>query len=998
MDLIGNEPYNTNIAYNPNTRFYTLDVNDIATSLKTSVKSGLSEGVIMERATKYGRNVIEVGGKRSALMILAGHVLNVVTFVLIAVVIITAVFAQWVKVGFVSIIIVFNSGLGFYQEWSSEKTLEALKDMTKGTAHVLRDGKAQIISIDDVVLGDVVLLEQGAVVPCDIRLAHVTNLEIDEALLTGEALPVRKVITTISDPNNNCSLGDRKNSAYRQTTVSNGKGYGIAVAVGMSTELGKMTEKLSDNSEVGRTALQQAIDKMMYILTALALVSVIIVFAVNRFDGSRTTILYSAAVVIAILPESLVAVITIAMTIGVRRMAEKKCIVRKLSALERLGKVTDICSDKTGTLTENKMVCKKMLLGTDLDLEIFTAPTSIHATFRGEDTTVVDVKKEATAGTMREFFEAATLCGSTELHLDDTKEAFVPNGNPTEVAIQALGWKAGTPRQEVMRRGWVFEREFPFDSSIKRMATAYDKGSITILFVKGAPERVLELCNTKRQAKTGEVEPLTDNDREVIMERLQQYCKLGLRCILFASRTEGVRELLSVAEPSRKDLEDKLTYLGAVGIYDPPRPESAPSVAFCRQAHITVRMLTGDHQDTATAIAKQIGILQGEPEPWMVMTGPQIDKMSPEEIDKLTPDLPLVIGRCSPDAKVRIVESLKRRGKIAAMTGDGFNDSMSIKASDVGCAMGSGTDVTKGVADLIITDDNFHTIVAAITEGRRIVSTLSKVIIHLLGCNMAEMTLHLVGLAVMYPHNSIPLGILSPLGILWVNVFTGSPPSTGISTDLIDPRLLRLPPGRIDIFSKELVIDILVYGVLLGGLSLGAFIVVAFGFDKISPLAKDCLDYNSPNCSTVYRARATCIATITLLLQVHAYNVRRPRSSLFKTSLIDNKWLVGTVAFGVLSLFPMIYAEPVAKYVFIHEMLTWEWAVVIIAVLIFFVCCELYKIAKNHFYADPLEAASENAIPVVLSANASIVDIAHSDLTQTFRERQRRMSNSLLTT
>jgi P-type Na+/K+ transporter len=571
----------------------------------------------------------------------------------------------------------------------------------------------------------------------------------------------------------------------------------------------------------------------------------------------------------------------------------------------------------------------------------------------------------------------ASLCSSTTLVQNDDGE-LDGSGNPTEVAIQALTMKFRRGREAMLRDGWHVVADFPFDSTIKRMSCvavktdedgAYRSG---LVFCKGAPERMLSLCETKLDAE-GSATPLTDVDRLRFSHLVENLARRGLRTIFFAERALTEDEQLDPAALERENAERGLRFIGVVGIYDPPRPESAMAVQMCKAAGIRVRMLTGDHLETAKAIACEIGILTEEErsgeagDATMCMEGPAFDKMTVEEVAAL-PELPFVVGRCSPETKVKMVDAIHARKGIVAMTGDGFNDSASIKKSDVGCAMGSGTDVTKGVADLVVSDDNFASIVNAVAEGRRIFTSISKFVIHLLSSNAAEVIVLVLGLPLKHEGRSI--FVLSPIQILWLNMFTGSPPATGLSMDKPDADILNRPPNTKGMFTKELIADTLCYGVFLGVPSLCAFIVTLYGFKGgVNSDARDCNKPDGVLCDRIWEARATSFAVLYIGLLLHAYNVRHPRQSVLSMKWFDNHWLSGSVAFGMVTLVPMLYVEPIATHVFIHRMLTWEWGVIAVALLIFMILSELYKLAKNYFVpwelstvvlpnpADPSEAS-----------------------------------------
>eukprot|EP00744_Colponema_vietnamica_P006507 GILI01009447.1.p1 GENE.GILI01009447.1~~GILI01009447.1.p1 ORF type:complete len:1012 (-),score=232.11 GILI01009447.1:181-2799(-) len=745
-------------------------------------------------------------------------------------------------------------------------------------------------------------------------------------------------------------------------------------------------------------------------------------------EWHEQTLMYACAIAIAILPESLVVVLTVAMTLSVRRMAQEKCIVRKLGVLEVLGGVTDICSDKTGTLTENKMVVKVAFVGVMKSYGVHGASrgcdghfierpsnsqnytlmtpqnsqqggvTSAHlgGTMSGNSTPMASFASyraktrqgrldvEAAGQMHQEFFRGASLCSGVRMHINPEDESeVVAEGNPTEIAIQTMSWKADR-EPEYFEAHEHAERigEYPFNSSVKRMTTVYrlypgrreagDDGkgavdvdkSVVYTFTKGAPERILDICKWQFDVD-GKLKPLTRDDRTILQKNIAGMANHGLRTIAIARRNveefpfEQLPDANDEDSPTfdqlnpREAVEENLIYLGLVGIQDPPRKESGPAVNICQHAGIKVRMLTGDHGATAAAIADVLGILQtyeDRSDPEKVMIGPDFDKMDDAAVDKLA-DLPAVIGRCSPESKVKMIEALHRRGRVVAMTGDGFNDSPSIKKADVGCAMGSGTDVTKGVADIVITDDNFRTIVKAVREGRRIAEVIRHFVIHLLTSNIAEVVALVIGLCIRHEDRSV--FILSPLQILWLNMVTSSPPAIGLSMDDVDDDILEQPPNTKGLFTAELITDFMVSGVVMGTLCLCSFVYVGYGGYNDGLEGTDCNSYDGVGCDVIWSARATAFTVLYLCLLIHAYNVRHPRKSIFQMKWFDNPIIYLNILFGIACLMITLYVEVIATKVFIHRMISWEWAVVGVALVIFEVTYELYKYCKRWIF--PLE-------------------------------------------
>ncbi|ORC92341.1 calcium motive p-type ATPase [Trypanosoma theileri] len=944
-------------AYDPALKWWTYDITTTFSVVQLEDPTiGVTADDVPRRARELGDNKIPISGGPSALWILCRQFMNSITVILTIVIVISAVFKDWAEFGVVLFILLFNALLGFYQEYGAEKSLQSLKEMTAGSAKVLRDSAAQIIFIDEVVVGDIIILEQGSSVPADCRIVENNGLEVDEALLTGEAMPVVKHTNVIPDPDGNCALGDRKNMVYRNTLVTQGRGKAVVVAAGLSTEMGKLAERLTDDEGTGKTQLMKTLDYMMYFLFGCCVVLAIIVFATNKFKYHPTTLSYATAVAIAILPESLVAVITVSMTVSVKRMAKQKCIVRKLSVLEVLGNVTDICSDKTGTLTENKMVVKKAVIGISDEFVVTGAPYDRHGFFVRESNSDEHVNLKESYNTNKavyEFMRCAALCSSTTLHIDENDaDHLVGSGNPTEVAIQVMTWKAELHRDMFEDEGWECIAEYPFDSKIKRMSTGWYHKERNELYLstKGAPERVLDLCASKI-SESGSIDTLADDERQKVEEHVKDLASQGLRTICFSMRPCSLQQFPIPEEDSfimahtREVVEQDLVFLGLVGIYDPPRPESKPSVIACQHAGIVVRMLTGDHVSTAGSIAVMLNIIgkRDISNPLKLQNGPDFDRVEMETIAQWE-DLPLVVGRCSPESKVKMIDSLHKRKRVVAMTGDGFNDSPSIKIADVGCAMGSGTDVTKGVADLIITDDNFATIVKAVAEGRRISQNIRKFVVHLLSSNVAEVIALICGLPIRYME--APLFVLSPIEILWLNMFTSAPPATGLSLDAASSDVLLVPPNTAGLFTVELVADTLVYGFWLGAFALCGFVFILYGIDN-GPTGTDCNSHSGVGCEKIWQARATAFGILYFGLLIHSYTVRHPRLSVFRMKWFDNRWIYGSVIVGTILFIPIVYVNPIAHGLFVHHMLTWHWGVLAILLILFLFCCEMYKILKN---------------------------------------------------
>lgn len=633
----------------------------------------------------------------------------------------------------------------FIQDFRAEQTIQALYALSAPTCKVIRDGQIETIKAEGLVVGDIVLLNVGDVIPADLRLGDSINLSTDEALLTGESLPISKHADRVL-ADQDVPLGDRVNMVYSASTITRGRATGIVTAVGMATEVGKIAgllrqaKKSSEGKEgvakmihltkekirvllgLDGTPLQVSLSKFALLLFALAITLAIIVFSVSRFDVDDEVLIYGICVAVAVIPESLIAVLTISTALGTKAMAKGNVIVRKLAALEAVGGVTNICSDKTGTLTQGKMLAKRVWLadGTEVSVRETTHPfdpSSGTVQYKGNELPPPKMKaagREAAA--LRGFLETVALCNNAAV---TQRETWTALGEPTEIALQVLAMRFGMGKPELLSgEKTALVSEFPFDSTCKRMTVVYDTGDaegLLTAYTKGAVEAILPLLQITG-ARQREISAMADT-----------LAAEGLRVLCVARRVATALDL-----SKRETAEAGLDFIGLVGLYDPPRVESAPAVLKCQRAGITVHMLTGDHVKTATAIAREVGILPpaaaGAPvDPQAIMQASAFDALSNAQVDAMD-RLPLVLARCSPSTKVRMVEAMHRRRAFCVMTGDGVNDSPALKKSDVGIAMGmNGSDVAKEAADMVLTDDNFASIVTAVEEGRRLFDNIQKV-------------------------------------------------------------------------------------------------------------------------------------------------------------------------------------------------------------------------------------------------------------------------------
>uniref|UniRef100_A0A0G4G0S9 Cation-transporting P-type ATPase N-terminal domain-containing protein n=1 Tax=Chromera velia CCMP2878 TaxID=1169474 RepID=A0A0G4G0S9_9ALVE len=920
-----------------------------------------NEEWVQHQRQLYGTNKLAEAKGKSLWSIIFWNFVNPLTGILLAVLILACIIDEPIEAVVVVIVILLNAGVSIIQEWKSEQSMAAIRHLGGATnATVVRDGRKLQIPLGDVVVGDIVELKTGDVIPADLRLMEINRLEADEAVLTGESVPVVKTLAPLPAPKEgefDIAVGDRTNMCFRQTNVAQGSGRGVVVCVGTKTEIGKIAEKLTESGSKKKTALTHTMEVLMYILFGIGIIFGVFIFTAFRWNLSNEALLYASATLVAILPEAAIVLITVTMAISVRRMAASNAIVRNMTALEQLGKVTDICSDKTGTLTEGNMRPAGLVLceadGTPHEQLIPDGPR--HNRRATWSSNLSELTGDAGV-LLRDTLRALVLCSTAKLvpvhgHTSADPDELEGTGSPTELALMEMAHKIVYGLKDDSIRNvdsahahWEARGTFDFDSTTKTMSTGWHDpaANADLVTVKGAPEAILPRCAGNPGANAGLVET---------MEKLAQK---GLRVLAVAQRTD-----LPIPDPTddittleRSEVEKDLRLLALVAVRDPPKNSSIVAVAKCFSAGIVVRMLTGDHPSTAEAIAKEIGIIpEGTAPKGMIMTGPVLDSMTDAELDAMS-DLPLIVARSSPASKVRMVEALHRRKKVVAMTGDGVNDSPAIKQADVGVAMGiTGSDVTKGVADIVIADDNFATIVSAVQEGRRIFTSISSFVMHLLSGNMAEAVALLISLAFVVDDRGLPVFVLSPIAILFVNTVTGSGPAIGIALDDCPPDLMQRPPVHHGLFTFEAILDFTVYGVVMGGMTLATFSIYIWGFANgnlgtINPNNDySCNDYGD-NCGDVKRARGTAFLTLNTLLLLHAFNCRHQRLPFWKSSM-KNKVLWASVIGGTLLCVPLLYAPFINTKVFKHTGGSWEWGMVAAFSVVFMAFAEIYKAVKR---------------------------------------------------
>lgn len=952
--------------------------------------------------------------------IFAHQVFNAMILVLIISMIIALAIKDWISGGVIGFVVFLNVFVGFIQEYKAEKTMGSLRSLSSPTARVLRNGDDVIVNAEEVVPGDIVTVKVGDTIPADLRLIDSMNLETDEALLTGESLPVLKNHQECySDPSVDIPVGDRLNMVYSSSIVAKGRGVGVAVRTGITTEVGKIADSLKTNDDavivkhdentsyftaiwkstvniifnvlgtnVG-TPLQRKLSWLAIILFWVAVLFAIVVMSTQKMDVTRNVAVYAICVALSMIPSSLIVVLTITMAIGAQVMVRKHVIVRKLDSLEALGSIDDICSDKTGTLTLGKMIARKLWIPGAGTYQVSNATESFNPTVgdvsfnRSSPLEMKQTDEEFNFSSIptpyptnfEKWLQIATLANIAtlaEVTKQNTGElAWEAHGDATEIAINVFTTRLGYSRENLIEKDNLKHLvEFPFDSSVKKMSVVYkNPANLTInTYTKGAVERILDCCKYW-YSENGELAALTEQDRQVIEDNMTSMSEEGLRVLAFARR-----EIAKDKEDfnNREVVESNLIFIGLIGIYDPPRPETAHSVKMCHKAGINVRVVTGDHPSTARAVAKEVGIIphnlyhySDEVVKVMVMTASEFDALSDDEIDAL-PVLPLVIARCAPQTKVRLIEALHRRKKYVAMTGDGVNDSPSLKKADVGIAMGmNGSDVAKDASDIVLTDDNFASIVNAIEEGRRMSANIQKFVLQLLAENVAQALYLIIGLAFM-DKEGFSVFPLSPVEVLWIIVVTSCFPAMGLGQEKASDDILELPPNS-SIFTREVIVDTFVYGFFMAACCLACFVVIVFGVGN-GNLGMGCNDTSGSGCDLVFRGRAAAFAAFTWCALLLAWECIHLRSSFFymrpelenpwykqlMIDLWDNQFLFWSVFGAIFSVFPVIYIPVINDVVFLHNPIGYEWGLAVALTALFFVLCELWKWAKRVYYRKTL--------------------------------------------
>lgn len=898
--------------------WFNLSSDDAIKKLESNETVGLSDEKVAERREKYGLNELQGAKKKSVFIKFLEQFKDFMIIVLILAAIISGVVGYIQGEGItdsiiIMIVVIVNAIIGVAQEKKAEKSLEALKKMSSYSAKVIRDGKLLVVPSKDLVPGDIVVLETGDYVPADIRLIEAVNLKAQEASLTGESVPTDKYANTILDPE--VAIGDRTNMLFSSSLITMGRGKGIVVETGMNTEVGKIAGILND-TEKSDTPLQQRLNKLGKTLGIASLAICAVIFVIGMLQGKQALDMFMTAVslAVAVIPEGLVAVSTIVLAIGVQRMVKKHAIVKKLPAVETLGSASVICSDKTGTLTKNQMTVQKLFYNEKIQ------------NIEEIDTNIPNAELER-------LVNISMLCNDTKIGENNKL-----TGDPTETALVDMGFKLDFTPAVFDQMPRVYE--IPFDSERKLMTTVHKiSENKFVVYTKGGIDELLERCN--KYQINGEIKDDIRNHQGEIDKANDELAEKALRVLAMAYKEIDHEP----TDKEKEELENNLIYVGMVGMIDPPREEVKLAVEKCKTAGIKTVMITGDHKTTAIAIARELGILEDGQE---AITGSELSKMSDDELAERVENI-RVYARVAPEHKVRIVKAWQSKGQVVAMTGDGVNDAPALKTADIGCAMGMvGTDVAKEAADVILTDDNFATVVSAVEEGRRIYDNILKAIQFLLSSNVGEVVVLFLAILLtpfLASKFGIPIGLIEPLlpiHILWINLVTDSLPALALAFDPANKDVMSRKPIEKDkgIFTKGMTWRIAYQGVMIGLLSLTAFVI------GISTKDVPVIEGLSPEQVKVEIGQTMTFIVLAFSELIHVFNIRNNKESIFKTGIGGNKQLFGAIGISSL-LMVVILAIPALRTIFSIPILPVQNIVeTILLVIAPVIIVEIFKLLK----------------------------------------------------
>ena len=876
--------------------FYTQGEEEVLKSLDTSV-DGLSTAQAKERLDAYGFNELDEGEKRSLLSKFIDQFKDLMIIILLvaaALSVITEGMHGLTDACIILAVVVLNAAFGVYQEGQAEAAIEALKNMSSPLARVRRDGNIVEIDSRELVPGDIVLLEAGDVVPADMRLLEAASLKIEEAALTGESVPVEKDVTETVDAE--AGIGDRVNMGYQNSNVTYGRGTGVVTNTGMYTEVGKIADMLA-NADESQTPLKQSLEQLSKSLTYLIVAIALVTFLVSVFirgEQPLEGLMVAVALAVAAIPEGLPAIVTILLSLGTTTLAKRNSIVRKLPAVETLGSTEIIASDKTGTLTMNQMTVEKVYTNGQLQ----SADTEL-----GADNTTLRIMNFA-----------------NDTKVDPDGKLI---GDPTETALVQFGLDHNFDVRDVLKSE-PRVAELPFDSDRKLMSTIHKEtdGSYFVA-VKGAPDQLLK--RVTRIEINGEVRPITDEDKQAILTTNKDLAKQALRVLMMAYKATNEIPTLESAV-----VESDLIFSGLVGMIDPERPEAAEAVRVAKEAGIRPIMITGDHQDTAEAIAKRLGIIDPNDTEDHVFTGAELNELSDEEFQKVFKQYS-VYARVSPEHKVRIVKAWQNDGKVVAMTGDGVNDAPSLKTADIGIGMGiTGTEVSKGASDMVLADDNFATIIVAVEEGRKVFSNIQKSIQYLLSANMAEV--FIIFFATLFGWD-----VLQPVHLLWINLVTDTLPAIALGVEPAEPGIMtHKPRGRQSNFFDGGVFGAIIYQGILQTI----LVLAVYGWGLVFP------EHHTQGAIHA-DALTMAFATLGLIQLLHAFNVKSVYQSVFKVGLFRNKTFNWAIPVAFVLLMATIVVPGFNNLFHVSHLSLTQWLAVIVGSFLIVVFVELVKAVQR---------------------------------------------------
>ena len=877
--------------------FYTQGEEEVLKNLDTSV-DGLSTAQAKERLDAYGYNELDEGEKRSLLSKFIDQFKDLMIIILLvaaALSVITEGMHGLTDACIILAVVVLNAAFGVYQEGQAEAAIEALKNMSSPMARVRRDGHVVEIDSRELVPGDIVLLEAGDVVPADMRLLEAASLKIEEAALTGESVPVEKDVTETVDAE--AGIGDRVNMGYQNSNVTYGRGTGVVTNTGMYTEVGKIADMLA-NADESQTPLKQSLEQLSKTLTYLIVAIALVTFLVSVFirgEQPLEGLMVAVALAVAAIPEGLPAIVTILLSLGTTTLAKRNSIVRKLPAVETLGSTEIIASDKTGTLTMNQMTVEKVYTNGQLQ----NASTEL-----GADNTTLRIMNFA-----------------NDTKVDPDGKLI---GDPTETALVQFGLDHNFDVRDVLKSE-PRVAELPFDSDRKLMSTIHKEADGTyFVAVKGAPDQLLK--RVTRIEINGEVRPITDEDKQAILATNKDLAKQALRVLMMAYKTTNDIPTLESAV-----VESDLIFSGLVGMIDPERPEAAEAVRVAKEAGIRPIMITGDHQDTAEAIAKRLGIIDPNDTEDHVFTGAELNELSDEEFQKVFKQYS-VYARVSPEHKVRIVKAWQNDGKVVAMTGDGVNDAPSLKTADIGIGMGiTGTEVSKGASDMVLADDNFATIIVAVEEGRKVFSNIQKTIQYLLSANTAEVLT--IFLSTLFGWD-----VLQPVHLLWINLVTDTFPAIALGVEPAEPGVMtHKPRGRKSSFFSGGVLSSIIYQ----GVLQAAIVMSVYGLAIAYPV------HVGDNHAIHADALTMAFATLGLIQLFHAYNVKSVYQSILTVGPFKSKTFNWSILVSFILLMAIIVVEPLEGIFHVTKLDLSQWGIVMAGSFSMIIIVEIVKFIQR---------------------------------------------------